>query len=83
MADRILRLTIEIPGVYADDLDEAAALWADGEEVTSTDYLDVILHEWMRPEVGITIVTLPSDKAMSDDFEIHSYEARIVGAESV
>ncbi len=80
MAERVLRLTIEIPGIYADDLDEAATLWADGEEVTSEDYLDVVLREWMRSEVGITIVTLPGDKAMNDDFGVHSYEARIVGA---
>ena len=75
-----LRLTIEIPDIYADDLQEAAELWADGEPVSPDDYLSVVLQEWMRPEVGITIVTLPGDKSMRDDFGVHAYTGRIVAA---
>ena len=73
-------VTIEIPEVYADDLREAAELWADGEPVIPDDYLSVVLQEWMRPEVGLTIVTIPGDKSMRDDFEIHAYTGRIVAA---
>lgn len=35
----------------------------------------------MRREVGLTIVTLPGEKNLSDDFDVHAYNGRIVGAE--
>lgn len=79
---KVLRLTVEVPGLWADDLDEAAAMYADGEP-TAEARLDVVLEEWMRPEVGLTIVTIPGDKCMNDDFQVHAFTCRIVGAEAV
>ena len=85
MTDRTkrLRLVIEIPDIYADDLDESAEIMADGEEVTEAHYLWVVTEEWMREEVGITIVSLPGEKCMSDDFTVAAYTGRIVGAHTV
>ncbi len=79
---KALRLTIEISAedLYANDLPEAAKLWAEGEEPTPEDYLDVILEEWMREEVIVTVVTLPGEKGMANDFDVYPYRAHIVGA---
>jgi hypothetical protein len=35
----------------------------------------------MRQEVGITLVSIPGEKCTSDDFEVHAYTGRIVGAD--
>ena len=78
---KVLILHIEVPGVWADDLPESAAVWADGREPDAQDYLYVVTEEWMRQEVGLTIVTLPGEKNLSDDFGVHAYTGRIVGAE--
>jgi hypothetical protein len=78
---KTLVLHIEVPDVYADDLEESAAAWADDEPPTAEDYLNVVTEEWMRPEVGLTVVTIPGEKNTNDDFEVHAYIARIVGAE--
>jgi hypothetical protein len=79
---KTLVLYIEVPDVWSDDLEASAAEWADGDEPTARDYLDVVLEEWMRPEVGLTIVTLPGEKSSNDDFEVHAYTGRIIGAET-
>ena len=64
---KVLILHIEVPGVYADDLEQSAANYADcGDDPTPQDYLDVVR---------------PGEKCMNDDFEIHAYTGRIVGAE--
>lgn len=76
---KVLVLHIEIPGLWADDLPERAALYADGEP-TPRDYLNVVTEEWMRSEVWLTIVTIPGDKCMNDDFGVVAYPATIVGA---
>lgn len=76
-----LVLHIEVPGVYADDLPHSVAFISAPNDPTPEDYLEVVLEEWMRPEVGLTIVTLPGEKTSSDDFEVHAYTCRIVGAE--
>lgn len=78
---KCLVLHIEVPGVYADDLPQHAAYLSEPDEPGPQDYLDVVLEEWMRPEVGLTIVTLPGEKSTNDDFEVHAYTARVVGAE--
>lgn len=77
-----LVLHIEVSGVYADDLPQSAAFLSEPDEPTPQDYLDVVLEEWMRPEVGLTIVTLPGLGNMNEDFEVHAYTGRIVGAEA-
>lgn len=77
---KTLVLHIEVPGIHADDLPQNAAELSDGEP-TPEDYLFVVIEEWMRAQVGLTVVTLPGEKNMSDDFEVHAYNGRIVGAE--
>ena len=76
------RSTSRFLGIWADDLPDNARIWAASDEPTPQDYLDVVLEEWMRPDVGITIVTRPEAKNTSDDFEVRAYNGRIVGAEA-
>jgi hypothetical protein len=79
---KTLVLHIEVPGVYADDLPASAAeCVGEGQTPGSEDYLFVVTEEWMRPEVGLTIVTLPGEKNLNEDFEVHAYTGRVVGAE--
>jgi hypothetical protein len=79
---KTLILHIAVPGVWADDLPESARIWsAEGEEPTPEDYLNVVLEEWFRPEVGLTVVTQPGEKNMNDDFMVRAFDAHIVGAE--
>jgi len=83
---RKLLLTIEVPGIYADDLDENTSLFMDEEidkEITDKDRADLITEEWCRAEVVLTICTIPGDGCLSDGFEMHPYQARIVGARTV
>lgn len=77
-----LILHIEIDGIWADDLDESAGYCSQPDPPGPEDRLYVVTEEWMRPTVGLTIVTIPGEKCMSDDFEVHAYTARIVGAEA-
>jgi hypothetical protein len=79
---KVLILHIEVPGFWADDLEDCAREWADGGEPTAKDRLEVVLEEWMRSEAGITLVSLPGEKSMADDFEVHAYTGRIVGADT-
>jgi hypothetical protein len=81
ISKKTLVLHITVPGFWADDLDDCAREIADGEKPTAEDRLEVVLEEWMRPEVGITLVSLPGEKSGNDDFEVHAYTGRIVGAE--
>jgi hypothetical protein len=77
---KTLVLHVTVPGFYADDLDDYAKNYADGDPGPG-DRLEVVLEEWMRQEVGITLVSIPGEKCTSDDFEVHAYTGRIVGAE--
>jgi hypothetical protein len=77
---KTLVLHIAVPGFYADDLDDYAGNYTDGDP-RPEDRLYVVTEEWMRSEVGITLVSLPGEKCSSDDFEVHAYTGRIVGAE--
>ena len=80
-----LVLHIEIPGFYADDLDECARDMMDLDESEAPDAesrLYIVTEEWMRAEVGLTLVSIPGDKCLSDDFEVKAFTGRIVGAET-
>ena len=77
---KTLVLHVAVPGFYADDLDDCARIYADGDPGPD-DRLEVVLEEWMRETVVITLVTLPGEKSTNDDFEMHAYTGRIVGAE--
>ena len=78
---RPLILHIEVDGFYADDLDEMAGYIREQGVVTPEDRLYVVTEEWMRREVGVTLVSLPGEKEMADDSMVHAYNGRIVGAE--
>jgi hypothetical protein len=77
-----LVLHVEILGFYADDLDQCAGYLSEPDPPGPQDRLYIVTEEWMRAEVGIVLVSLPGEKCLSDDFEIHAYTGRIVGAEA-
>jgi hypothetical protein len=73
-----LILEIEVPTFWVDGTtQEAADEWYKG------DILPIVTEEWMRPEVGITLVSIPGEKEMNGDFEVHAMDGRIVGARIV
>lgn len=73
MSGRLI-LEIEVPDFNVDGAQEAADEFLDG------DLLHIVTEEWMREEVGVTFVTLPGEKNLNSDFEVHSRVCRIVGA---
>jgi hypothetical protein len=78
-----LRLTIEVDGIWADDLDECAGYMSEPEPPGPRERLYVVTEEWMRPDVVLTVCTIPGEKCMNDDFEMQALTGRIVGAEAV
>jgi hypothetical protein len=74
-------LTIEVDGFNADDLDEYAGYIAEPDPPDADDRLFVVTEEWIRPDVTITVCTLPGDKCMNSDFELVAFSGRIIGAE--
>lgn len=83
--ERHLVLHVKVPGFWADDLDEYAAIVAgdDGTPPGPEDRLYIVTEEWMRSQVGITLVSIPGEKCLSDDFEVHAYTGEIIGAYTV
>lgn len=79
--EKLLVLHIAVPDVWGDDLDEAAAMYAEPNEPTDKDRLEVVLNEWMREDVGVTFVSLPGDKCMNSEFNVCAMNGRVVGAE--
>lgn len=77
-----LVLHVEIPGFWADDLDDCAGYLSAPEPPGPADRLYVVTEEWMREEVGITLVSRPGEKNLSDDFLVKAFTGRIVGAET-
>ena len=82
-ARKVLRLTVDLPGVYADDLDELAAIWSDEEPPTDRDRLLAATEEWFRREVIVVLTTIPGEKCQNDEFEVVARTARIVGVDAV
>jgi hypothetical protein len=73
-----LILEIEVPDFNVDGVPEMlASLSADGYEVSLFDTLE---DEWMRLDVALGLVSVPGEKCMSDEFEVHAMNGRIVGA---
>lgn len=73
-----LVLEIEVPDFWVDgSTQEAADEWYDG------DILPIVTEEWMRADVGLTMVSRPGEKEMNSDFEVHAMDGRIVGARIV
>lgn len=73
MTERLV-LEIEVPDFSVEGTQEFVDSFPDFS------VLDVVTEEWMRPEVGVTFVTLPGEKSMNHDFEVVSRVCRIVGA---
>jgi hypothetical protein len=70
-------LEIEVPEFYVDGTEQE---FADEHDLT---VFDIATEEWMRPDVGLTFVTIPGEKEMNSDFEVKAMEGRIVGARIV
>ena len=51
MQKKRLRLTVDIDDIWADDLDESAAIYSEPDPPGAKDRLNVVTEEWMRPEV--------------------------------
>ena len=75
-----LVLEIEVPEFYVDGTEEP--LSGSGAEYGLT-LLDVVREEWMREDVGLTFVSIPGEKNLNSDFEVHAMNGRIVGARIV
>ena len=73
-----LVLEIEVPEFYVDETVQAAA-----DEWHKGDVLPIVVEEWMRDDVGLMLVSIPGEKSMSSEFEIHAFNGRIVGARIV
>src|SRR3546814_20771681 len=73
---RPLILHVEVEGFYADDLDEMAGHVREEGTVTPEDRLYVVTEEWMRQEVGITLVSLPGEKCLSAVFMVKAFNGR-------
>lgn len=79
---KTLVLHVEVPGFHADDLDELAGYLSEPDPPTDCDRLEVVLGEWMRTEVGITLVSVPGEKCLNTDFNVYAFTGRIVGVET-
>ena len=69
-----LILEIEVPDFNTEGMQEAADEFLDGNVG------HIVTEELMRSEVGLTFVTLPTEKEMNSDFEVHTSVGEIVGA---
>lgn len=72
-----LVLEIEVPGFYVDGTEQE---FADEHEL---DLLDIVTEEWMRPDVALGLCSIPGEKNLNSDFEVHAMDGRIVGARIV
>lgn len=76
--EKKLILHIEVPGIYVDDLPgHVASVMDDGEAPTPTDYADVLIGEWLQPEVAVTLLTRPVD----GNFDLGAFNGLVVGME--
>lgn len=80
---KMLRLTVEVPDFWADELDEYAGYCSDPRSPGPEDRLYVVTEEWMRPDAILVLTSIPGDKCMNEDFAIYAKDVRIVGAEIV
>lgn len=76
-----LILHVEVPEYYADDIPEGVLLW-EGTPDNPRDVANYLAEE-IRSDVGLTVVTIPGDKCMNDDFGVFATTGRIVGAQVV
>jgi hypothetical protein len=69
-----LVLEIEVPGFNVDGAQEMA------DELCEGDVLTLLTEHWMRRDVVLALVSLPGEKEIESDFELHGMEGRIIGA---
>ena len=73
-----LVLEIEVPDFYVDGKTQESI-----DEFGDGDVLFTVTEEWMRADVGLTLVSIPGEKNLNSDFEVHAMNGRIVGARIV
>ena len=73
--DKKLILEIEIPGFWVDEGTQEAA-----DEFYDGDVTPIVIQEWMRSDVGLTVVSIPGEKSQNHEFQVHAMDGRIVGA---
>ena len=69
-----LVLEIEVPDFNVDGAQEAADEWYEG------DVLSIVIEEWMREDVVLSLVSIPGEKEQNSDFELYGMAGRIVAA---
>lgn len=69
-----LVLEIEVPNFNVDGAQQAADEFYDG------DVFHIVIEEWMRKDVVLSLVSIPGEKEQNHDFELHGMAGRIVGA---
>ncbi|HEX5370040.1 MAG TPA: hypothetical protein VFY10_11545 [Dehalococcoidia bacterium] len=69
-----LVLEIEVPDFYVDGTTQQVC------DEFGCEIVDIVTDEWMREDVGLTFVSIPGEKEMNSDFEVHAMNGRIVGA---
>jgi hypothetical protein len=74
VAEGKLILEIEVIGYNVEGIQAAADDYCDG------DVAFVVTEELMRADVGLTLVSIPSEMSMNHEFEVHAMNGRIVGA---
>ena len=79
---KTLILHVAVPDVNIDDWDELVEMEQElrGNEPTAKQMGSVLITESIREEVGITLVTIPGEKSMKHEFDVFSFNGRIVGA---
>ena len=78
--DRLI-LEIEVEGFNADGaIEYIEEEFPFNKDAAGEALLDLVTDEWMRGQVGLTLVTIPGEKCLNHDFEVVSKTCRIVGA---
>lgn len=73
MAEKRLILEIEVPGYNVEGIQEAAGEF-------DMEVFDIVENELMRTEVALSLVSLPGEKCLNDEFTLHAMDGHIVGA---
>ncbi len=85
MSDRTLVLHIALPGVNIDDWGDVVEFEFDylDREPNAKEMADSYTTHAFREEVGVTLVTIPGEKCMNHEFDVLSFNGRIVGIETI
>lgn len=81
---KALVLEIKVPQFYAEDLEEQVKLMKqEGWEPRDGALTYIVTEEMVRREVGLSLVSLPSEKCLNSDFQLINTDGVIVGARVV